>query len=390
VPKARQKISPGWSGVRNPGLAVGTNPFLSAEGPRVAERSRRGSASVLNSEIVFSEKSGKVFNLQMNASRSTFSRLCWTTLLLFGCAGSLCRSQVSADHCSEVQLYASVLSAKGRIVAGLRRENFTAQINGQPARITGVDYTPQAHRAVILIDHSGSMSGMRWSVIRQGSFDVLQLIPEGIPVSVYFFDDKPRQLVSPTADRKLVTSSLQQFLFSAAEGVRGRTALFDAIDAALSSLSPAQPGDLILVVTDGGDNNSRMDAGKLQKKLLNSETRLFALLLGSESVGTPAERYGTPETEQMVERSGGVVARLPVEDDDGRHSQPPKLTQEEENTISQVSTWLVQNMIDSYRLTLMPGQFSSDRGKLKLQVTVPQSEGKFRIAAPATVAVKCP
>jgi hypothetical protein len=231
---------------------------------------------------------------------------------------------------------------------------------------------------------------MRWSVIRQGSFDVLQLIPEGIPVSVYFFDDKPRQLVSLTADRKLVTSSLQQFLFSAAEGVRGRTALFDAIDAALSSLSPAQPGDLILVVTDGGDNNSRMDAGKLQKKLLNSETRLFALLLGSESVGTPAVRYGTPETEQMVERSGGVVARLPVEDDDGRHSQPPKLTQEEENTISQVSTWLVQNMIDSYHLTLMPGQFSSDRGKLKLQVTVPQSEGKFRIAAPATVGVKCP
>ena len=326
----------------------------------------------------------------MNASTSTFSRLCWTTLLLFGCASSLCRSQVSGDHCSEVQIYASVLGAKGRVVAGLRRENFTAQINGQPARITGVDYTPQAHRAVILLDHSGSMSWMRWRVIQQASFEVLQLIPEGIPVSVHSFDDRPRQLVSLTADRKLVTSSLQQFLSSSAAPVRGRTALFDAIDAALSSLSPAQPGDLILVVTDGEDNNSRMDAGKVQKKLLNSETRLFALLLGSEIVGTPAVRYGTPETEQMVERSGGVVARLPVEDGDGRHSQPPKLTQEEQNTISQVSTWLVQNMIDSYRLTLMPAQLSSDRGKLRLQVTAPQSEGKFRIAAPATVAVKCP
>lgn len=62
---------------------------------------------------------------------------------------------------------------------------------------------------------------------------------------------------------------------------------------------------------------------------------------------------------------------LPVADDDGRHSQPPKPTQEEENTISQVSTWLVQNMIDSYRLTLLPAQFSSDRGNRKFPSIAP-------------------
>jgi len=264
-----------------------------------------------------------------------------------------------------------------------------AQINGQPARIARVEYTPQGHRAVILIDHSGSMSWMRWSVVQQATFAVLQLIPAGVPISIFSFDDSPRRLVSLTADRELVTSSLQQFLSSSKESVRGRTALFDAIDVALSSLSPAQPGDLILLLSDGADNKSRMDAGTLQKKLLNSETRLFALLLGDE-IGTREDWVGTTETELMVERSGGVLARLPVPQSDMRHSQPPKLTQEEEQTISQVSIWLAQNMIDSYRLTLVPLQFSSDRGKLKLQVNVPQSNRKFRVAAPATVATKCP
>jgi len=327
----------------------------------------------------------------MNASASILSRLWWTILLSLSCAGLLYGSQVSTDRCSEVQTYASVLSDKGHVVAGLRSENFMAQINGQPAKIARVEYTPQAHRAVILIDHSGSMSWMRWSVVQQATFAVLQLIPAGVPISIFSFDDSPRRLVSLTADRELVTSSLQQFLASSKESVRGRTALFDAIDVALSSLSPAQPGDLILLLTDGEDNKSRMDAGTLQKKLLNSETRLFALLLGPESgqFAIPEQR-GTTETERMVERTGGVLARLPVPDDNGRHSQPAALTQEEKKTISQVSIWLAQNMIDSYRLTLVPLQFSSDRGKLKLQVNVPQSNRKFRVAAPATVATKCP
>jgi von Willebrand factor type A domain len=305
-----------------------------------------------------------------------------------------CASQIVADQCSEIHTSASVLNERGQVIAGLSNENFTAQIGGKPARITNVEYKLQKHRAVILIDHSGSMGWLRWQVTQEAIQRLVLEIPQDVPVGIIVFDDKIHQLVPLKSDRKLISESLRQY-FSSKEGKpRGRTNLFGAIDAALSSLLPTVRGDLIYVVTDAGDNQSQVSSGKLEKKLLNSEVRLFALFLGPtghEIVATSEEREGEDAMEHMVRLTGGIFARVPVPEPDPQQEETNlHLTQKDLDRLSVVSVWLMQNMIDSYDFTLVPSKIASGRAKLKLQAKIRKEGTKFRVITPTVVSVNCP
>lgn len=346
------------------------------------------------SSFAFIQRRGYSLLLIMPVSGPTLGKCGLFLATLVSLIAPFFASQVAADQCNEIHTYASVLNDRGQVVAGLSSESFTAQISGKPARIANVEYKLQTHRAVILIDHSGSMGRLRWQVTQESIQRLIRAIPEDIPVGVTFFDDKIHQLVPVTTDRKLIRESLQQFFSSKESQPRGRTSLFDAIDAALSSLLPAIPGDLIYVVTDAGDNHSRDDPGKLEKKLLNSGTRLFALFLGPpsvQSVRASEDVDGQNRTERMIRLTGGIFARVPVPDENPLEQQKPApLIQKDIDQLSQVSVWLMQNMVDSYDLTLVPPQTTSGRAKLKLQVAFPQRDTKFRVIAPTVVSVNCP
>lgn len=297
--------------------------------------------------------------------------------------------QSAVDYCNQIRVYTSVMTDRGNIVAGLNKDNFVAEIRGKPAQIAGAEYRPEGQRLALLIDDSSSMDGPRREVSQSAIATLTNQIPQNIPIAMVVFDNTVHRLVPLTTDRKLISESLQQFFSAKERNATRRTSLFDGIDEAISSLVPAQEGNLIFVVTDGGDNASRIDRKRLEQRLINSRTRLFGLLLNvpiGQGLVTPEEREGEEAMERMVERTGGVFARFPVAGPEGTGH----LTHKELDGLSQASSWLARNMIDSYALTLVPFQPISGQLKLKLEVKTTQLHAKLKAIAPIAVAMNCP
>lgn len=114
------------------------------------------------------------------------------------------------------------------------------------------------------------------------------------------------------AGRPTQKSSVDIGLDLAKTEPQGRTALFDSVDQALSLFCTPQPGDAIYVVSDGGDNRSRVSFSKLKEKLVSHGVRVFVFALPVEQFRTTSEEhYSEDRMEGLAEFSGGYVIRVP-------------------------------------------------------------------------------
>jgi hypothetical protein len=110
-----------------------------------------------------------------------------------------------------------------------------------------------------------------------------------------------------SVDHRLAEAWLDNDAARQVASVKGPTAMYAAIEAAEKQLQPTQPGDAIYVVTDGGENASRVSGSKVEKSLLSSGVRLFAFLVISSGLKTIQEIDGTSELRVVVADSGGFM-----------------------------------------------------------------------------------
>jgi hypothetical protein len=126
-----------------------------------------------------------------------------------------------------------------------------------------------------------------------------------VALAMVAFSDQVNTTFGFEQGRPAIAEWLQQGP-SQREKLKGHTALFDATLAALKLLQPAQPGDAIYAITDGGDNHSHASASDTQRLLLSSGTRFFAFLL-AEPAPTEEERSGVDSVMDIARDSGGFV-----------------------------------------------------------------------------------
>ena len=88
--------------------------------------------------------------------------------------------------------------------------------------------------------------------------------------------------------------------------VKGETALYETILAAVKELGPAEPGDSIYVITDAEDNFSKAKSSDVERLLINSGIRLFALILYEPARHAESEE-GSQRLNDLVRRSGGLL-----------------------------------------------------------------------------------
>ncbi len=134
-----------------------------------------------------------------------------------------------------------------------------------------------------------------------------------------------------------------------------RTALYDAILMALKHLDPPQPGDAIVVVTDGGENASKAQRSQVVKALrAQSGVRLFAWLLPDWPPDLEAE--GRERLIEMVNDSGGGTLDIsapyfPANYSYGRQPSLP-LDERMKSLIENSANSLTSQIDDFYFLTL--------------------------------------
>lgn len=154
----------------------------------------------------------------------------------------------------------------------------------------------------LVFDTSGSM-GPKLQKSRQAA---AQFFKTANPEDEFFlieFNDRPKLVMPFTTD----TDEIQNRLTFAQ--ARGRTALLDAIYLAMNQMKKARnPRKAILIISDGGDNNSRYTEREVKNTIQKSDVQIYGIGI-FEPMGsrgrTPEELMGPGLLSEVAEWTGG-------------------------------------------------------------------------------------
>jgi Ca-activated chloride channel family protein len=198
----------------------------------------------------------------------------------------------------------TVIDGRGRPVPGLRRDEFRILVDGEPVEIA--DFGVEGRRAdrplsvAVLLDLSRSM-GRQVQQVREAATALLRSLRPGDEILVARFDDQVT-ILTPFTGRIEDPDRTLRSLGTA----RGGTALFRAIGEILRDLRGRPGRKVVLVVTDGLDNDLGRGGHALQSLVLQD---LLRACFRSQTV-VYGVRPGMAATswlpfEGFVEASGG-------------------------------------------------------------------------------------
>jgi len=252
---------------------------------------------------------------------------------------------------SLLRLYVTVVDNEGNLVTGLNREHikiFEDKVE-QQLRVFRQEDTPVS--VGILIDNSGSMLN------KQGDFNtaILNFVQSNNPNTEFFivnFNDEPFLDTDFTDNLKLLEEGLKKFRPA------GGSALYGAIDASLKHLSEKGSRDkkVLLVVTDGEDNASRLSLEEIVKAVQRSDAVIYTVGL------TASQRY---LTRQRIRRSLGSITKA----SGGRTFFPKNL-----NEVQQVVLQIAGEIRNGYVLHYIPTKSVQDSNfrNVEVQVSAPE------------------
>ncbi len=196
----------------------------------------------------------------------------------------------------------TVTDPMNRFVTGLDREHFQLQEDGVDQVITHFASEDAPLSVGIVFDTSGSMGNK----IQKSRQAVAQFTRTANPEDEFFlvqFNSDPQLTVPFTHD----TNEIQnRIVFTQS---RGRTALLDAVYLALHEMKRAKnPRKAILIISDGGDNNSRYTEGEIRRLVREADVQIFGIgiyePLGSRG-RTPEELAGPSLLDDLAQQTGG-------------------------------------------------------------------------------------
>jgi VWFA-related protein len=185
-----------------------------------------------------------------------------------------------SDNVDYVLLDVSVRDPHGSFVTGLEKSNFQVFEDGYPREITYFAAKDAPVAVGLVVDNSGSMATKRARVVTAGLAFARQSNPKDEFFVVNFNDWVTFGLPRPVA----FTDDLQLLRKALYYGEpQGRTALYDAISAAVKhlELSKHQRRTLI-IVSDGRDNASRIRLDDVLKELQASRATIYTIGLKDE------------------------------------------------------------------------------------------------------------
>lgn len=105
-------------------------------------------------------------------------------------------------------------------------------------------------QVVIVFDRSGSMGLLPMTLAKRAAQAFIAALPAEVPVGLVSFSSDETVDVPVTTDREALSTAVN------ALNSDGRTSLYDAVKLAASQMDPAVKRRVLVVLSDGGDNNS--------------------------------------------------------------------------------------------------------------------------------------
>src|SRR5579883_1662700 len=247
-----------------------------------------------------------------------------------------------------VVLHASVVDTKGKPVPKLPQSAFKVFENGAPQEIKGFVQEDVPVSLGLIIDNSGSMRPKRQKV----EAAALALVKASNPKDEVFivnFNDEAFLDQEFTSDVKKMEEKLARI------DSRGGTAMRDAISMSIDYMKESGKKDkkVLLVITDGNDNNSRGTLERLVQKCQTTDGVLvYAIGLLNEEERGEAKK-AQKALNAITIGSGGV-------------SYYPK----ELSEVERIALQIASDIRSQYTITYRPSNESLDGSFRKINVTV--------------------
>jgi Ca-activated chloride channel family protein len=210
------------------------------------------------------------------------------------------RSDIRVDS-NLVLIPVSVTDPKNHPVVGLDSDKFRVFEGKAEQRVLRLSSDDAPLSVGIVFDASGSMAE-KMPKAREAVAAFLKSANPGDEFFLVNFSGKPELAVPFTTD----TDEIQARLMYADS--KGKTALLDAIYLALHHMKSAKnPRRALLVISDGGDNESRYSEGETRKMVQETDAWIYAIGIYANGFQTlPEEERGGPKLlTDIAEESGG-------------------------------------------------------------------------------------
>lgn len=194
----------------------------------------------------------------------------------------------------------SVCDAANRPVVGLEKEQFRVFDDKVEQTVTHFAMDDEPLAVGLVFDVSGSM-GRKLRRSRRAAAEFFRTANPADEFFLVTFSDRPTLAVPLTSDTDQIQNRLT-FM-----GSRGSTALIDAIYLAVSELKKSTKSrKALLIISDGGDNNSRYTEGEVKSLVRESDLLIYSIGIFESSGGQTLEELGGPNLlREITEQTGG-------------------------------------------------------------------------------------
>jgi Ca-activated chloride channel family protein len=196
----------------------------------------------------------------------------------------------------------TVTDPYNRLVTGLEPENFRIFEDKVEQEVVNFSSEDVPISIGVILDLSGSMANK----LGKAKEAAVQFFKTANPQDEFFlvgFNERA-QLLSPFTNN---VEDLQSRMLAAS--AKGKTALLDAIYLGLSQMRAAVNGKrALLIISDGGDNNSRYNEKDIKRLVKEADTQLYSIGIFEPfeyRSRTPEEVYGPTLLNEMTELTGG-------------------------------------------------------------------------------------
>lgn len=254
-----------------------------------------------------------------------------------------------------VLIPATVTDSSNRFVLGLQKQDFHLLEDGVEQTITNLSGEDAPLSIGLVFDLSGSMD-RKLRISRQAAAQFLKTMNPEDEVLLVAFSDHAKLVSGFTSQ----IEEVQNQLMSLQPG--GLTALLDAVEMGLQEMKNAKNArKAILVISDGGDNNSRYSSSQIQSLVREADVQLYAMGVFEPSIfaGLTKEEISGPRLlAEIAEQTGGRVFAATDPSD-----------------LPNVATRIGIELRNQYVLAYSPKSGSRDGKYRKVEVKVAQPAG---------------
>ena len=246
----------------------------------------------------------------------------------------------------------TVTDSTGGPVAGLSRENFRLFEDGVEQRVAFLAGEDLPVSVCLVFDLSASMRNK----MRTASRAVITLLKSFDQPDDEFclivFNERPKVAVSFTRN----VHEIEEILGRARPV--GRTALLDAIHLAGAQMRVARNArKVIVIISDGGDNHSRLTRADISQEMRESDVQVYAM-------SVPRDELQGPSTLAIEEQNGPLLLSDVARQTGGRHIELTRLSD-----LPATCAEIARKLHSQYLLGYSPSAHDGRTHRIKVTVT---------------------